>query len=849
MQNPVIVLTLAYTAGILLGRAFLYFPYSVVVLIIISLSVTAISVKSGRFTFKTFLLVLFSCCAGIAAYLFSAVWFSADHYTRLVPEDGKLHTISGRISSALDRDPDRTAFVLEVTDIDGRTVSGCIRVSVRETVTSLGYDDGIRFTGKLYAPRGYNNPGGFDYPAYLARNGIYRTVSLKSGDVIQVVTPGRGIFRKIQDWRERIRQAFLASTSGPASAVLQAMVLGEEGGLTDELRDRFLAAGVTHIISISGSHLGMLAMLCFGFIRLLMFMLPERVYHRVTLYADPKKIAAWLTLPLMLFYTLLAGGQTATVRSLMMIGAALAALILDREHALIHSLVLAALFILIDSPQALFDISFQLSFVSVFTIGSVVLLWKDLQIHGSGAIARISLAAALLAIISLSTSLVTGPLVAHYFNQFSLVGALSNMAIVPFAGLFVVPLGLFSGVLSLFTGYLPAAGLNQFLGDVFITLVAFFSRLPFAEFHPPSPGPAWLLCYGLFVIFLFRLISARLLFSLKPLEYSSGISKRNVMVVLLAALCLIIGPASRLIPGVKRTIVSFPDVGQGDCALIQPAGGGNILIDGGGSHDGRFDVGRRVLAPFLWDRGVRTLDLVILSHPHPDHMNGLTFVLNKFNVVEVWTHGQDRELPGYDEFQKVITERRIRHTFASPDTLPLYRIGNAELSVFHPARTFRSREKKSYAAENDRSLVVQISSLSRTFLFTGDIGADAEQFLMRGNNDLKCDLLKVPHHGSKSSSSEAFVSAAAPVSAIAMAGAGNRYHHPADEVIERYERIGTRFYRTDRDGAVIFKMDAAGIQAAVWNDFKLREAALSSDGTFKEELQNWKRLTLRRWEL
>jgi competence protein ComEC len=179
----------------------------------------------------------------------------------------------------------------------------------------------------------------------------------------------------------------------------------------------------------------------------------------------------------------------------------------------------------------------------------------------------------------------------------------------------------------------------------------------------------------------------------------------------------------------------------------------------------------------------------------------------------------------------------------------LYRIGNAELRVLHPARTFRSHEKKTYAAENDRSLVVQIRALNRVFLFTGDIGAEAEQSLLRDRRDLKCDLLKMPHHGSRSSSSESFVTAAAPAMAIATAGAGNRYHHPCPEVLDRYERVGTHIYRTDRDGAVIFTADAASIQATVWNDLRLRQIAFTPGRTFKEELRNWKRLGLRRWEL
>jgi competence protein ComEC len=215
----------------------------------------------------------------MAAYLFSAAWLPADHYTRHVTPDKAYHELIGRITSPLDRDPDRTAFVLELSKIDSTPVTGKVRMTVREALQSVGYGDTVRIKAKMFEPGGYNNPGGFDYPGYLARSGIAYIAFARNAEAIQVLSRNAGAFRKIQDWREQIRQSFLASTSGPGSAILQAMVLGEEGGLTDELRDRFMAAGVTHIISISGSHLGMVAVLCFGLIRGLLFMMPERCYH------------------------------------------------------------------------------------------------------------------------------------------------------------------------------------------------------------------------------------------------------------------------------------------------------------------------------------------------------------------------------------------------------------------------------------------------------------------------------------------------------------------------------------------------------------------------------------------
>ena len=183
----------------------------------------------------------------------------------------------------------------------------------------------------------------------------------------------------------------------------------------------------------------------------------------------------------------------------------------------------------------------------------------------------------LLIIISLTTSLATGPLVAHYFNQVSFAGILSNMVVVPFAGMVVVPLGLFSGVLSLFMHHLPMAALNQLIADLFIGTVAFFSRLPFAEFHPPSPGIIWLLCYGVLIIGLASLIRSKLLYRLKPLEYSSRTSRVSIVTIAFAATILLFVSAHALLP-MQSIEISFPDVGQGDSTLIRLPTHKNILI-------------------------------------------------------------------------------------------------------------------------------------------------------------------------------------------------------------------------------------------------------------------------------
>lgn len=842
MDKPVILLALALAAGILLGQVFLYFPVSTIMLIALGV-VAGITAYRQRPTLNRFLVAGSAIVAGALLLVSSAASLPPDHYSTLRLGESNLHAVTGRISSPLDRDPGRIAFTLAVDHIDDRAASGKLRVTVRDDTLTAGYDDRVSLSGRFHPPRGFRNPGGFDYPAYLARQGVYAVFSIKRGTGVRVLEQGTGILRAIQTLRERIRQAFLAALKGEGAAILLAMTIGEEGSLTDGLRERFMAAGVTHIISISGSHLGMVAVLCFWITRNALFLLPERAYHWITIHADPRKVAALATIVPVTFYAFLAGGQISTIRSLIMILAALSAVALDRERDLLPALSLAALFTLLNNPQALFDISFQLSYLSVLSILFVVSTWNALALPADTLAGKVANQALLLFVISFAATLVTGPLVAFYFNQFSFAGVIANMVVVPFAGTVVVPFGLLCGIFSLFTGQLPLAAVNQFFADMFVSLVSFFARVPFASVHLPSPGV--LLAAGYFALLVASalLVRARLLATYRPLEASSRPPRGAVAAIALSGVIIVAAVASPFFRD-RGTRITFLDVGQGDCAIVETGSGRNILIDGGGTRDNRFDIGRNVLAPYLWNRGIRTIDLAVLSHPHPDHMNGLLAVLNNFTVREVWGSGQDGSLPGYAEFQRLINDRGI--PFRTVSAGDYAQIGNAYLEVLHPPQSFSQKKKKPYAAENDRSLVIRMKAQGLSLLFAGDIHAEGEKFLLRNVPDLAGYLLKVPHHGSRTSSTREFIAAVRPAIAVITVGDGNVYRHPSEEVVERYLRAGSSVFRTDRQGAVMVNISSTGRDVLTWSELVLRRISPSEgDGWWTIERENWKRIALR----
>jgi competence protein ComEC len=238
-------------------------------------------------------------------------------------------------------------------------------------------------------------------------------------------------------------------------------------------------------------------------------------------------------------------------------------------------------------------------------------------------------------------------------------------------------------------------------------------------------------------------------------------------------------------------------------------GGHTALIDGGGFSDNNtFDMGARVIAPFLWRKKIRTVDTLVLSHPNSDHLNGLIFIARHFNVKTIWTNNETRRTRGYRQLQKIIAQKKIN--------LPEFRhmprrqlINGVEFCFLYPPADFLARKaSQKWRNTNNNSMVVKVSFDDTSFLFTGDIMAGAEKELVGlAGADLACDVLLVPHHGSRSSSSQSFLSKVQPDVAVISAGWKNRFRFPHTRVLDAYGRIGCRIYRTDQNGAIMVKTD------------------------------------------
>jgi competence protein ComEC len=384
-------------------------------------------------------------------------------------------------------------------------------------------------------------------------------------------------------------------------------------------------------------------------------------------------------------------------------------------------------------------------------------------------------------LLSSATLVATLPITLWHFSRLAPCGLIANLAAVPLAEVWVLPVGLAGTMLGSFLGdallWLAAIG-AQMLAD----LVRFFAALV-PEVHLLQPSPVAIAGFYLMLWAIWR-------------------ARRQLALSAALVTCVALGFDARPLDGVR---VTFLDVGQGDATVLEipsPAGRRVVVIDGGGAFDPEFDPGKTVLAPFLWRRGISRIDLMVLTHPHPDHANGLPSLAERFEVGRIWQNGAETHQPGALRLAEVAMRRGI------PLELPSStQVGDVTLTPLGPLDGEGALSIDPTLDENDQSIVLRVDFAGVRLLFAGDAQAEEEERLVaKWGATLHADVLKVPHHGSKTSSTPLFAQAVHPTLAVAQLGEHNRWGFPHPEVVARYPQL----LRTDRDGAVTLHVDRAG---------------------------------------
>lgn len=718
-----------------------------------------------------------------------------DHVARL-PLPARAR-VSGTLIAAPERRGATERFHLEVDEIDsgdgGVGASGVVLVYVRETQRDWRAGDRLRASVPLRRPRNFGNPGEFDFAGYLARRGVYVTAFAADDSAFEAlggVSPPVGA--ALHRWRRGLRRLFSEALSAETASVLRALIIGDAAGLPEDLQQAFGRSGVRHVLTISGLHVSMVAAAGYGAIR---WLLARSSW--LLLAANVPKLAAALSIVPVVVYAGLAGGSLPTTRAVAMGLVFLGAAVVDRRRHLLVGLGLAAVIVMAGAPGSSREISFQLSFAAV--LGLVLALdrfwpwWlaaeerRLVRLRGGGV--KLWRYVAVYCAVSCGALAATLPLTAFHFNQVSLMALLANAVVVPLLGTAAVALGLVAAVVYLFlpalaTLFVWLAGIAVYLG---VEAVRFFAALPYAMVRVVTPTEVELvLVYGA----LLAAVCLR--------------GRRRVAALALVALCVCVDVVwwygERLHPNELR--ITFLSVGQGDSAVVELPGGEVMVVDGGGQGGGTFDVGERVVAPFLWSRRIASIDRLVVTHPQYDHYGGLGYLAENFAPREFWSSGALSTSVSYAKLlasvrRNGIGEREVR----SGERL---RVGGASVRVdFPPA------ESEGFGV-NDRSLVLSLFYGGVRILLTGDIEALAEGLLVRTAPGLCSAVVKVPHHGSASSSTPSFVRAVRPRLAVVSAGYDNRYGFPSARVLGRYAAQSSAILRTDLDGAVEIRVDSSG---------------------------------------
>ncbi|MDR6225093.1 DNA internalization-related competence protein ComEC/Rec2 [Desmospora profundinema] len=740
-------------------------------------------------------------CLGGAAFS----WAESGNQT-VIPDERSGRepwTLTGIVAAPPEADGNRgqwTMVVKQAEQTGGRLLDADEPVVVqvrfdhpgeKEAILALKRGQTIRFPAALKAPDSARNPGAFDYRTYLYHRGIHWVAVVESGKQVEVLDPTPSWRSELDRFRhflgERVEAIYPEETAG----LVRGMLLGERKQVPPVVEENFILLGLIHLLAISGLHVGVFVGCLFGGLQ----------WCGVT-----RERAVILTMLAIPFYVLLTGVGAPVVRAGTMAALALLAVRLRQFSDGLSFLAVAAMAMLIWNPYWLFEAGFQLSFT---VTGALLLAVRPLAHVLPFPWLRLNQLVA----VTVTAQMASLPLVLHHFREISLLSGVLNLVVVPVVSVMVIPTAFLALLLSLVSdglAWLPA----QFSSTILAWTTAVIH--PIAAWtesrvvvSPPSWG--WIALYAITCGGLLGGITG-------------GPLVRRRMLPGALVLILILGWWVWLPAGWSKgeLRITFLDVGQGDCAVIETPENRVIVVDGGGTlpfsrEDWQqrrrdYEVGRDVVVPYLKYRGIRRIDELVLSHGDADHIGGIRAVARRFPVKQVIRNGHPPQSGLEEELMEILFSRGA--SVRVPDVGTAWEVeAGIHLQFLHPGEDLGSDP-------NNDSVVFLLTAFDRHILMTGDIEEEAERQIIRRWELPPLDLLKVAHHGSRTSTGQVWLDHSRPRMAIISAGRNNRYGHPSPEVVERLQMRDIPLWRTDRDGAVTFILNKSGWRVETMVDRK-----------------------------
>lgn len=814
---PAVWLALCLGAGIVVADRFagLTFPGWVVLALpgIVLASAGFIHVQGASHSFA---LLVQTIAIGFVAFSTGGAAFrlmhspEADGFAHLL-DDAAVYedvTFTGRVDERPSKGTATTRFVLSVRSTESgpeeyRT-SGRLLIVLRhpspdDTIRfpEIAQGDVVQVTGQLRPVDPPRNPAEFDYRRYLALKGIHYRLTVTSPDAVRLLQSERNMFEAFL-WnaqRHALRQFDAYITGANERTLVSALVLGDRSVMDVDVREDFRRTGLTHLLAISGAHMVVIGLVLYRLVGPLLTRFGVR-------WRSMETARFVLTTVVLVFYTLLTGASASAARAAVMMVLFMGGALLQRSAPPMNTLGAAAVVLMIVDPASLYDLGFQLSFAAV---AGLILLHPVFM----NAVPERCRASALprsvvkAVSVSLAATVATAPILLYHFGYVPLAGLVLNIVAVPLSSALLI-----SGVAMVLCGpllSLPAElfgaaseGLARLLlliaraGDDMLSRVVVYLHL--------ETGWAFAsLCAGVATLAAWPYRTWRRRLALLTLFIATG-----------ALWSGLLGGSAR-----PRLDVVFFDVGQGDAALVTMPNGRRLLIDTG-LRNQWSDTGERVILPHLERYGIHHLDAVLITHPHSDHLGGLPALLRSVPVHRIIHSGDHYDSRLHAEARHLIdslhiVEKQVRNG----DTLQID--PSVHVSILSPTGHALDEDDL-----NGASVVVRIAYGVTTFLLMGDADVEAEQEMIRRYGPLlRSDVVKVGHHGSRTSSDAAFVAhvfpdTTRPSVAVVSVARNNVYGLPDSSVLERWRRRGSRVWTTSSEGALWLTSDGSGVQRVSW---------------------------------
>jgi competence protein ComEC len=796
-----------FIAGVAAGLSAGYFPYATAALVLsvfvlVFLVNYRVRLRCGRTLIVSFLFLI-SLAFGVAAVKINYA---------PAPDPSELAGSEILIKAKVLSSPQKSLIVFpdKTYDSAGREIKGPrqIKISGPQEFQLCGvYNMRLKIANDIFL-----NPGGTAQQLKARLLSAYQL----SNDA-SFIANAECLFSRM---KYALNSMMQESFSADSAAFLMSVTTGYRGGFSPELRDAFSSTGLAHLISISGTHFGLLFFVVFFFFKRLLALAPYRILAFVTIYATPSQIAAILSMPVMIFYLGLSDMNFPAVRSFIMISFLLAGLLFQRKGLWLNTVLLAAVIILVFRPDSLLDLSFQLSFTAVICIGLAADAIKKVreaqnpesknETHMTGRITeKIKKFLFSSGIISIAASAGTAPLVAYYFHYFSIISPVANLIVTPIAGFVMLPLALIASFIFLFTGIFPFVPVIEAVTSLCIWLIRMMAGFSLAEVKTAAYPLAMLLVFYASLAVLISMYA----FGLK---LNRCFRLKTYAAVFTVGLLLFSAWPVKSFFSDKITKITFLDTGQADSAVAELSDGRVLVIDTGRNG---FPA-----ASYLGYRGINRINALVITHAEDDHAGGAGYLASRFRIGEVWDNGMNR----YSGNLAAIPKRKmLRGDYAES--------GRHRMTSLHPRDSFYTIFTDD-SGENNDSLVLMLDTGKNRFLFCGDIAQEAVDDMTDLEDALKADVIKVPHHGSRTSADELFYFYVSPRIAVVSSGRNNQYGHPHPETVSLLEAAAV--FRTDTHGAVQIREQSNGaLEVRTWKD-----ALFVPAEDFSTELANFKRL-------